>query len=169
MRANSREVSLEDGLAATARVEAACAAIEALDLDAFLHHVYRDALVHSDPEDRAARAALAAGTLPLNVLQRITGGILAGDREVSVKGWTRAAAILLSVSGAAGLQLSTADVRGSASRLASDPELLGRAETTITDLLTTVLGLQAAIALGGAGDDTPVRHLLARLVAHVAQ
>lgn len=168
VRVNSRAVSLDDGLAATARVQSACAAVDALDLDEFLRHVYRDALHRAALDEPAARAALAAGTLPLNVLQRITGGILAEDRAVARKGWTRAAAVLLAVSHAAGLQLSTAEVRGTASRLASDPALLGRPETTITDLLTTVLGLQAAIALGGAGDDAPVRHLLARVVAHIA-
>lgn len=168
VRAHSHAVSLEDGLAATARVEEACAAVEAVDVDDLLRHVYGDAVDAADT-DPAGRAALAAGTLPLNVLQRITGGILAADREVTAKGWARAAAVLVTVAHAADLTgVGIEAVRGTAARLASDPTLLGRPETTITDLLTTLLGLQAAIALGGAGDDAPVRHLLARVLAHGA-
>lgn len=169
VRAHSHAVSLEDGLAATARVEEACAAVEAVDVDDLLRHVYGDAVDAAAAGDRAGRAALAAGTLPLNVLQRITGGILAADREVTAKGWARAAAVLVTVAHAADLTgVGVEAVRGTAARLASDPTLLGRPETTITDLLTTLLGLQAAIALGGAGDDAPVRHLLARVLAHGA-
>lgn len=168
-RAHAREIPLDDALAAAARVERACARVDGLDVDDLLRHVYGAALPDVAPADPPARAGLVGGVLPLNVLQRITGGMLSRDQEVVAKGWTRAAAILLEVGRCAGIDgLRAADVGGTAARIVTDPVLLGRPETTITDLLTTVLGLQAAVALGGAGDDEPVRHLLARLVAHVA-
>lgn len=169
IRAHGREIPLGDGLAAMAAVESACARVDGLDVDDLLRHVYGEALGDADLDDRGVRAGLVGGLLPLNVLQRITGGMLAGDAEVAAKGWTRGAAVLLDVARCAGIEdLRAADVGGTAARIVSDPAILGRPETAITDLLTTVLGLEAAVALGGAGDDDPVRHLLARLIASAA-
>ena len=64
--------------------------------------------------------------------------------------------------------MTAADTQAGAARMAADPRLLGDPATTITDLLTTVVGLQAARVLGGVGSAEPVLHLAARLVAHAA-
>jgi hypothetical protein len=170
VRATAHEVSLQEGLDAVALVEPACAAIDGLDVDALLAHVYGVATLPAagDEDALAERAALAGGALALNVLPRVTGGLLNRDLALQRKGWSRAGALLAELARAAGLDLHARDVRAAAARLASDRALLGTPEGTITDLLATALGLQAAVPLGGAGDPGPAAHLLARLVAWTA-
>lgn len=165
VRATAREVPLDEGLDALAAVEEVCDEVDALDVDGLLGRVYGTAA----PEEPGSRAGLVGGAVALNAVQRITGGVLKGDGRLQRKGWIRAAALVADLARCAGAGLTAADVRATATRLTSDPGLLGRPDAAIGDLLTTVLGLQAGVALGGVEDDRPARHLLARLVAHAAR
>ncbi len=169
VRATAREVPLQEGLDALAAVAEACEEVDELDVDALLHRVYGARPPGDEEDEQSPRAALIGGALALNAVQRITGGVLNGDPELQRKGWVRAAALIADLGRLAGAQLSAADVRATATRLASDPGLLGRPDAAIGDLLTTALGLQAAVAIGGVDDDGPARHLLARLLAHAAR
>ncbi len=164
-RVTAHPVSLEDGLAVLDGVARAAREIDELDLDALFRHVFGDL----DPdvfEEPAARAALIGGAATLAAVPRITGGLLSGDSAVQRKGWARAAALLAEAGRLSGAPMTAADTQAGAARMAADPRLLGDPATTITDLLTTILGLQAARVLGGVGSAEPVAHLLARLVAH---
>ncbi len=164
-RVGARHVSLEDGLAVLDGVARAAREADALELDALLRHVFGDL----DPdalEEPAARMALLGGAVTLAAVPRITGGLLSGDQGVQRKGWLRAAALLVELGNLAGAPMAAADAQAGAARMAADPRLLGDPATTITDLLTTVLGLQAARVLGGVGSAEPVGHLVARLLAH---
>lgn len=165
VRTTAREVSLDQGLDALAAVQTACDEADLLEVDALLARVYGAVA----PEEPGPRAALAGGAVALHAVQRITGGVLKGDPVLQRQGWLRAAALVAELARCAGVPLQAADVRATAARLASDPGLLGRPDATIGDLLTTSLGLQAAVALGGVDDDGPARHLVARLIAHAAR
>lgn len=165
VRATARDIPLEDGLEALAAVAAACEEVDAVDVDALLGRVYGSA----PPEETGPRAGLAGGAVALHAVQRITGGVLKADPALQRQGWVRAAALVAELTRLAGVDLHAADVRATATRLASDPGLLGRPDAAIGDLLTTSLGLQAAVALGGLDDPAPARHLLARLVAQAAR
>jgi hypothetical protein len=166
-RVGAHHVSLEDGLAVLDGVARAAREVDELDVDAVLRHVFGDV----DPEDLAdpgARMALIGGAVTLAAVPRITGGLLSRDTAVQHKGWARAAALLVDAGGLSGAPMTAADAQAGAVRMASDPRLLGDPASTITDLLTTVLGLQAARVLGGVGSADPVGHLVARLLAHTA-
>ncbi|WP_205697612.1 hypothetical protein [Conexibacter sp. SYSU D00693] len=167
VRTTARRVPLEEGLDAVAAVERACEEVDTLDVDHLLDHVYGTGRAATGVE--TARASLVGGALALNAVQRITGGVLNGDAGLQHKGWTRAAALVAELARLAGHDLHAADVRAAAARMAADEGLLGRPDAAIGDVLTTALGLQAAVALGGLDDAGPAQHLLARLVAHAAR
>jgi hypothetical protein len=166
-RVAAHHVTLEEGLAVLDGVARAAREVDELDVDALLRHVFGP-LEEVDLEEPASRAALLGGAVTLAAVPRITGGLLSGDVAVQRKGWARAAALLVDAGRLAGAPMDAADTQAGAARMASDPRLLGDPATTITDLLTTVLGLQAARVLGGVGSTEPVGHLVARLVAHTA-
>lgn len=166
-RVAAHTVSLEDGLAVLDGVARAAHDADAIDVDDLLRHVF-GALDPDDLEEPAARAALLGGAVTLAAVPRITGGLLSGDAAVQRKGWARAAALLVEAGRLAGAPMTAADTQAGAARMASDPRLLGDPATTITDVLTTILGLQAARVLGGVGSAEPVAHLVSRLVAHTA-
>ena len=166
-RVAAHDVTLEEGLGALHDVARAAAEVDAVDVDALLRHVFGD-LEASDMELPGPRAALLGGAVTLAAVPRITGGLISGDIAVQRKGWARAAALLVDAGGLAGAPMRAADAQAGAARMASDPRLLGDPSTMITDVLTTLLGLQAAQVLGGVGSAEPVAHLVARLVAHTA-
>ncbi len=166
-RVGAHPVTLEEGLDALDLVATTAIVIDELDLDALLVHVF-GALGDAELEEPAARAALLGGAVTLAAVPRITGGLLSGDRAIQRKGWTRAAALLIALGTLAGAPMRAADAQAGAARMVADPRLLGDPATTITDLLTTVVGLQAARVLGGVGSAEPVAHLAARLVAQAA-
>lgn len=166
-RVGARTVSLEDGLAVLDGVARAAREVDELDVDGLLRHVFGD-LDDEDLEEPASRAALLGGAVTLAAVPRVTGGLLSGDVAVQRKGWARTAALLVDAGRLSGAPMTAADAQAGAARMASDPRLLGDPATTITDVLTTVLGLQAARVLGGVGSAEPVGHLVARLVAHTA-
>lgn len=166
-RVGARTVSLQEGLDALDVVARAAREADALDVDALLRHVFGE-LAAEDLEEPAARAALLGGAATLGAIPRITGGIISADTAVQRKGWVRAAALLADAGRLAGAPMTAADTQAGAARMAADPRLLGDPATAITDVLTTLLGLQAARVLGGVGSAEPVAHLVARLVAHAA-
>lgn len=167
VRVAAHPVSLEDGLAVLDGVARAAREVDELDLDALLRHVFGD-LDPDTLEDEAARAALLGGAATLGAVPRITGGLLSGDQAIQRKGWSRAAALLIEAGRLSGAPMTAGDTQAGAARMAADPRLLGDPATTITDVLTTILGLQAARVLGGVSSAEPVAHLVARLVAHTA-
>lgn len=166
-RVGAHAVTLEEGLDALALVARAAEEIDALDLDALLAHVFGE-LGEDELEGFADRAALLGGAVTLAAVPRITGGLLSADRPVQRKGWARAAALLIALGTLAGAPMRALDAQAGAARMVADPRLLGDPATTITDLLTTVVGLQAARVLGGVGSAEPVAHLVARLLAQAA-
>lgn len=169
VRAGSRTVSIQDGLDAVALVAATAREADAIDVEALLRHAFAGVVDDATLDEPGLLAALAGGALTLAAVPRVTGGLLTRDAALERKGWTRAAALLAELARHAGLpKLCAADAQAAASRMASDPQLLGDPATTVTDVLTMALGLQAAAALGGVADAEPVTQLLGRLVAHAS-